>query len=259
MWSYRLWNTMKIQQRLIIFFSLFLVILITGCTTPQDSIQTIPTEESDDSTTSVDDRATESSNGISNGITNETSNEDLEVNLEEVIVRVNGDEILVRDIVEFQEQMIMQNQEISQEQALDQLIAQLLLEQELERMNFEVTDEDAMDFLQEQLMFQGLTVNEYRRELENAGISFESELESIKQNLEFDLFIEELIDGRDFDVTQDQIEEYYELLQVQMGGQLPPLEELEGQIIDMIRSEFQQEMLNRVVQELQEDAQIELN
>ena len=251
---------MKIQQKIIVFFSLFFVILVAGCSAPQDPMQTMPQEDSGVNTPVED---TTTSSPPQNEIPGTELPTDVGItpdgDLSEVLANVNGEEIIREDVVEIQELLMMQGQQFSEQEALNQVIAQTLIQQDFESMNIELSEEEALSIIEEELAFQGLTLEEYQQQIEASGVSFSEELENIIESLAFDQYVQQLIQNSNFEITHEDIQQYYELVAAQFGEGLPPLEEMEDEIISMIESEFEQEILNQRVQELEQEANIQIN
>ncbi|MCH8519763.1 MAG: SurA N-terminal domain-containing protein [Nanoarchaeota archaeon] len=243
---------MKIQQKLVVFFSLFFVVLVAGCSAPQDPIETIQNNEE------VENPADTVSSNIED-TTQIDNNQQDQLDLGEVVARVNGDEILVQDVVGFQQTMMMQGQQISEDQALNQVIGERLLLQEVQSSGIEVSDEEAEQVIEAQLAMQGSSLDEYREQIESQGLSFNQEFQQIKESLAVQAYIDTLLEEQEFEVTQEDVQAYYEQARLQMGDELPPLEEVEQEIVQLIESEFQQEVINQRIQELQQSADIEFS
>ena len=249
---------MKVQQKLVVFFSLFFVVLVAGCSAPQDPIETINDDNVivEDTDTTTD---TTQSGDVQSPPEEVIPGQEQQGDMTDVVARVNGEEILAQDVAVFQQNMMMQGQEVSGDMALNQVIGEVLLSQEVQNMGIEVSDEEAEEVIESQLAMQGSTLEEYREQVESQGLSFEQEFQEIKESLAVQAYIDSLLEEQEFEVTQEEIQAYYEQARMEMGDELPPLEQVEPQIIQMIESEFQQELINEVVVELQEDADIEFS
>lgn len=250
---------MRIQQKLVVFFSLFFVVLIAGCSAPQDPIETI-----DDSNVIVGDVDTSTDTTQSGDVQSPIDEiipgqEQNQGDLNDVVARVNGEEILAQDVVMFQQTMMMQGQEISGDMALNQVIGEVLLLQEVQNSGIQVSDEEAEQIIETQLAMQGSTLEEYREQVEMQGISFDEEFEQIKESLAVQAYVDSLLEEANFEVTQEDVQAYYEQARLEMGDDLPPLEEVELQIVQLIESELQQELINQRIIELQQNADIEFS
>lgn len=248
---------MRIQQKLVVFFSLFFVVLVAGCSAPQDPIETIQNQEGVDTTTQIPNEGTISQNEIIIDDSQRSNQQDSQQNLDEVLVRVNGEEVIREEVIQAQQLLMMQGQQVTQEDALNQVIAQTLLLQDIKSQGIEVGDEEALELIEQELALQGLDLDQYREELESQGLSFQNELENFKQGVAFDNYIEQLVSQQNLEISEEQVQEFYQNLQIEMENQLPPLEEIQEQVIELIQSQFEQEILNLKVQELQEEAEIE--
>ncbi|MFP4402256.1 MAG: SurA N-terminal domain-containing protein [Candidatus Nanoarchaeia archaeon] len=254
---------MKIQQKLAVFFSLFFAVLIAGCSA-QDPMETVVPEEGDnptseDSQNPTDETTptTEDTTASPDDVNTQNSQETTEQNLDEVVARVNGEEVQRGQVVQSQQSLMQQGQEASEEQVLDQVIGQLLLTQEVENQGIEVNDEEAEEAIEQQLSMQGMSLDDYRAQVESQGQSFDQEFEQIKQSLAVQEYVDELTEDMNVEVTEEEINQYYESFQAQMGEEAPPLEQVEPQIIEAIESESEQEVINEKIEELKAEADIE--
>ena len=252
---------MRIQQKLVVFFSLFFVVLIAGCSAPQDPIETINEDNVivEDVDTSRDTINSEDVQSPIDEIIPGQEQEQVQGDLNDVVARVNGEEILAQDVVMFQQTMMMQGQQISGDMALNQVIGEVLLLQEVQNSGIQVSDEEVQEFIEIQLAMQGLTLEEYKEQVEMQGVSFDEEFEQIKQSFQVQTYVDNLLQEANIEITQEDIQAFYEQARVEMGDDLPPLEEVELEIVQLIESELQQELINQRIIELQQNADIEFS
>lgn len=244
---------MKTKQRIAVFFSLFFVVLIAGCSTTNPT-ETISPNTGDEDTQTQPDSSDTSSQGVPDM---DNSQSEPQQNLNEVVAKVNEEEIQAQQVAQVQQSLMAQGLQVSEEEALDQVVAQTLLNQEVQNQGVEVSNEEAEQLIEEQLAPQNLTIEDYKEQVESQGASYSEELENVKGSLAVQKYIDELTQDVEFEVTEEEINQYYQQYEAQMGNQTPPLEQVEPQIIQAIESEFQQEIVNERVQQLEEEADIE--
>ncbi|MDD5086321.1 MAG: SurA N-terminal domain-containing protein [Candidatus Nanoarchaeia archaeon] len=214
------------------------VIIISGCSAP----------ETEENMQDYDDI-----------IPDETDNEDtpVEPKTSEVVAVVNGEEIESEEVTAVQQLFSMQGQQVSEEEALEQVINQKVLEQKVQEEGVTVTTEEAESAIEQQLAMQGATLDDYKQQIESQGISYEAELENIKNQIAIQNYLETQLEGQSFNVTEEEAQEFYEMYKSQSSEEIPSYNELEPQIIATLKQQKQQEAITILVQELREDADVE--
>ncbi|MCH8519658.1 MAG: hypothetical protein LAT82_02790 [Nanoarchaeota archaeon] len=198
-------------------------------------------------------------------ISNQTTTlpqEELVNNTQEVdpltpILNVNGDDVLAQDIVMVQMQLQNQGFQVTQEDALEQVITNIVLLQAVQRENFEISNEEAEEELVQLLQTQGFTLDELKTDLQEQGISYEATLEDFKERVAVDRFLSQNIDENLVQVTQEEVEEFYAQYAIQMGENTPAFEEIELQIIAQLEQDKLRQLQTALINELIEEADIE--
>jgi len=199
----------------------------------------LPEEQSQDNTDINDD--------LNNGIT------------ENVVATVNGEKITKEEVTTNQQSYVQQGLQISEEQALEQLINQTILTQQAQQEGVMLTDEETESDLENQLLQQNLTLEKYKQQLEQQGISYEEQLQNYKEQLTLLNYLDDVLEGENINVTEEEAENYYDWSKQQSEEELPPYEEVESQIINYLQQQKQEEAIKSLVQELRKDADIEYN
>lgn len=184
-----------------------------------------------------------------------------------VIARVNGKEIMYSEMQSMQER-IASNQGIDlstlssdekeriSTEALDYLISQALLEQEIGKLDISVSQEEidaqinsfkeaygGEEPFREELALQGLTEEQLRDQLE-----LESKLMTyFSQELDFDAL----------SATDDEIKAFYDQ-SVSQSENVPPFEEVASQLEQYVIQQKQQDLVEALVQQLRFNADIEI-
>ena len=189
-----------------------------------------------------------------------TPEEDLEVEDDfdplTPVLNVNGEEVLAQDIAIVQMQLQQQGFQVSEEQALEQVITNVVLLQAVQKQNFEISDEEAEQELIQLLSSQGFTIEDLRADLDEQGISYEATLEDFKERIAVDRFLEQNVDSSSVEVTQEEVEEFYAMYSMEMGEETPPLEEIELQIIAQLEQDKVRELQTQFIDQLIEEADI---
>lgn len=184
----------------------------------------------------------------------------------ETVAVVNGEKITKDDFesqleetknMATQQGMELEDEEIEGE-VLDQMIATVLITQKAKEEGLEVTDkeiETEIDSM-EQMLPEGTTLED---QLDEADLTRDDLFSLTKEQILVEKYFDKHLSEDDLEVTEEQMQTYYE----QMSGQmdLPPMEEMEKEMKDQLRmqasQELQNELINELVESLREDAEIE--
>lgn len=146
-----------------------------------------------------------------------------------------------------------------QHQTIDNLIGQRVLTQEAENQGMEVTDEEIEQNIG--MLIEQFGGEEGFQEALEADNLTEEDLENLVYE---ELLISQLFEAKlDFDgieVSDEEIEEFYEQYEMtmeQQGEEVPPLEEIEEQIVMQLQQQKSQEEQQAYVAELVDSSDVE--
>ncbi len=177
--------------------------------------------------------------------------------LDQVVMIVNGQEVTEREIVQLQAAFASDFGEIPREQAMDQLVSQILLYQKAVEEGYQVSLGEAEQQIEELLMFSGFTLEEFKEQLELEGLNYDEQLEFYAEQFAIERYVDSLFSAEDFDVTEEEAREFYDAVSLQ-NPDLPPYEEIEDEVIAALIQERQQEAINTFIAELVEQADIQI-
>lgn len=180
---------------------------------------------------------------------------------------VNGEEISREDFEDLRSQMAtQQGLDLSsldaeaksqfEEQVVDELVIQELIEQKAGESGVTASQEEVTAQIEDTITQLG-GEEAYQKALEEEGFSEEELQELIRTNLIIQTYFEEELDLSSVVVTEEEIEEFYEKEAAQ-NEEIPALEEIESQIEGMIIQQKQQELIAQFIEELREEADIEI-
>lgn len=172
----------------------------------------------------------------------------------EVLATVNGQAITSAEVSTMQELFAQQGQQVSEQDALEQVINQIVLTQQVTPLSVAETE----SMIEEQLSLQGLSLDDYKGQIETMGMSYEAELENAREGFAVQAYVESTI-GSDFEVTDEEARAFYDAYSQQSPEELPAYEELEEQIIMTIQQQKQQEAVQAHIQALRAGADIQYN
>lgn len=173
-------------------------------------------------------------------------------------VTVNGEVISADEITAVEQSLTQQGQQVTRDQVVEELINQRLLSQAVESQGIIVSDEEAETNIESQLTQQGATLDDYKAQLESQGISYDAQLENVKEDLATQQYLNQALEGVNFEVTDAEVQEFYTLYQ-QQNPEAPSIEELEADIVITLEQQKQQEAVAALLQELRAQANIEYN
>lgn len=200
---------------------------------------------------------------------NGASAADVSFSLDETVARVNGEALLGSDLAY---QMVQAAQQAGV-QDLSTLDEQTMAQLRQQSLNAIVNTELLVQAARE----EGLSVSEeeveqeYQSIVENVGGQEVAEErfdalgiteEEFRANLADDLIILDYIDTRGeaaaLEVSEEEIQAFYDRIASGQEGEMPPLADVRGQIEEQLQFQKQQEVLSSIIDELRAAANIEL-
>lgn len=194
----------------------------------------------------------------------------------DVVAEVNGEEIDREEFevtyegsfMEAAQQAQMTGEEIDQEQlksqVADNMIGTELLVQEANNQDYDVTDEDAEELLEELAGQYGMeSSDELFAALEEQGTGEEEIMNQIETQVKIERLIENETDVEE--PSEEELEEMYEQLieqQEQMGAidgeeaEVPEFEEIRPELEQQMQAESEAEQAELLVEELRDEADI---
>lgn len=184
--------------------------------------------------------------------------------VDDVVLEINGEEVLGEDYntayVDTKHYLLQNNQDASDKDMLKQQTVQTLqsnalVEQDAESLGIEITEADIAEAL-EQTKSQFETDEEYQQALNQLAYTEESFKASLKTQLTQQAYLDEAVEVGE--VTDEEVEEYYGMLGEQ-SDDLPPLEEVEEQIVMQLEQSKVQQAFQEKVNALTDEADIKQN
>ena len=173
-----------------------------------------------------------------------------------VVATVDGEEITSQEITRLQQSLAQQGQEISKEDAIEQLINQEVLSQESRQPEFIPSDEEAEQQIRAQLRQQGATLEQFKQQLQQQGIAYEEQLDDVKSQIAIQNYVDHTFEDKEFNVTEEEARALYERYKQQSAEEIPPYEEVEPQLINSLEQQKQQQEINALIKDLKSDVDI---
>lgn len=189
----------------------------------------------------------------------EESITDESIDLDEILLIINGQDITAEEVAIVQFQLQQQGIQATQEQAIEQIIVNTVLIQKVEEEGITVSSEQAEEELIQMLETQGFSLEDLQQDLAAQGISYEATLEDFKERVAVNMLLEMNTDSSSIEISQEEIEEFYSLFAAQAGEDAPSLEELDNLIEEELRQQQLRELQNQFIDTLIEEAVIEYN
>ncbi|MFZ3580230.1 SurA N-terminal domain-containing protein [Virgibacillus sp. DJP39] len=182
---------------------------------------------------------------------------------DKVVATVNGEEIKGSKYNDMYSQTLMTfkqggqdatNAELVQKQTLNRLIEKELILQEAEQIGIEVSSSEISEQL-EQIKSQFESTEQYQKQL----TELEMTEESLKNQLAFEIKLNKYIEQEvpEVEVTDKEIQTYYEQLASQQGEKAPALEEVKQQIKQTVVKQKRQAKLTSAIEILKEESEVE--
>ena len=175
----------------------------------------------------------------------------------EVVARVNGEAITAGDVTKLRVKVYESYQmQISEEEALEQLIAETVLYQEAEQQGYAPTMDEAEQELEARVASSGRTMEDFEADLAKSGFSYKEYLQDFQRQLAINSYLDDAVQVPE--VTELEARIFYEnYKQESPEAELPPFEQLKSEIMALLEQQKQQEAASLLIEELKEKADIE--
>ena len=178
----------------------------------------------------------------------------------EVVARVNGEAITAGDVTKLRVKVYESyRMQISEEEALEQLIAETVLYQEAEQQGYAPTMDEAEQELEARVASSGRTMEDFKADLAKSGFSYfsyEEYLQDFQRQLAIYSYLDDAVQVPE--VTELEARVFYEnYKQESPEAELPPFEQLKSEIMALLEQQKQQEATSLLIEELKEKADIE--
>lgn len=174
----------------------------------------------------------------------------------EVVARVNGEAITAGDVTKLRVKLYESyRMQISEEEALEQLIAETVLYQEAEQQGYAPTMDEAEQELEARVASSGRTMEDFEADLAKSGFSYEEYLQDFQRQLAINSYLDDAVQVPE--VTELEARVFYEnYKQESPEAELPPFEQLKSEIMALLEQQKQQEATSLLIEELKEKADI---
>jgi parvulin-like peptidyl-prolyl isomerase len=177
----------------------------------------------------------------------------------ETVAEVNGEKISSSEVAVTKKMIEDQGQEISEENVIEQIINRKLLTQEVAKKEYSFTDKEAESALEKELSAQNISLEEYKQQLEEQGITYQEQLARIKEELGIQKYLEEEIDLESLEVSEEEKKEFYDSYKDQAGDEeVGSYEEMEPQIAASLVQQKEQQAIVSLIEQLRESAEIKI-
>lgn len=178
----------------------------------------------------------------------------------EVVARVNGEAITAGDVTKLRVKVYESyRMQISEEEALEQLIEETVLYQEAEQQGYAPTMDEAEQELEARVASSGRTMEDFKADLAKSGFSYfsyEEYLQDFQRQLAINSYLDDAVQVPE--VTELEASVFYEDYKQQSPeAELPPFEQLKSEIMALLEQQKQQEATSLLIEELKEKADIE--
>ncbi len=179
-----------------------------------------------------------------------------------VIATVNGEEIRQEEIEQMQQSSASQGQQLSEEEATEQMINQVILSQKAEAQGYSISTEEVEQMIESQATQRGQSLKEVKQEIESQGFSYEEVIEGQKENIILQNYLQDKIDEQISSIPEEQLREFYDqnkeiFTQGNQGQEAPEFEGIKEQLEIFLQQEEQQQIINTLIHELRANANIQ--
>jgi parvulin-like peptidyl-prolyl isomerase len=168
---------------------------------------------------------------------------------EQVLATVNDEPVYQSDLPNAPQ--------LNQSAALEQAITVEVLRQEAVDAGYTLSREEAEQEITTQLERQNLTMEDYKQRLQQQGVTYESQISRVQEQLAIQQYLQASLDGQLGNVTDEQTRQYYDQYARQTDQEIPPYRQLEPQIRQQLQQQQRQRAIQSLAQQLRQDATIE--
>ncbi len=186
-------------------------------------------------------------------------------NLDETVAQVNGEKITRGDVQRSKELLQAQTggQQVSDVIALDQLIAEKLVEQEAEAQGIVIPEAEAEAQVEAVITQQGFTIDEVQVQLAQSGESYDELIERYQSRLKQQKLLESILEERSdsIEITELEMQAFYDGNQdlfAPPGEDVPSFEELESDIEGFLTQQAREQLIRDYITELRDKSEIEV-
>lgn len=175
----------------------------------------------------------------------------------EVVARVNGEAITAGDVTKLRVKVYESyRMQMSEEEALEQLIAETVLYQEADEQGYAPTMDEAEQELEARVASSGRTMEDFKADLAKSDFSYEEYLQDFQRQLAINSYLDDAVQVPE--VTELEARVFYEnYKQESPEAELPPFEQLKSEIMALLEQQKRQEATSLLIEELKEKADIE--
>lgn len=207
------------------------------------------------------------SNDNSNNNNQKETSVSEDIQSDQVIAKVNNEEVLGEQFNQLQSQIIAQQgldistldsqtQEQLKQQVIESIINQTLISQQIEKSNTVVTDEE-IDQQLNSLKEQFATNEEFENALEIQGLDENQLRENISNNLLTQNYLNAELNFSELTATQEEVESFYQQV-AESNQNLPSLEQVYEQVEQTLIQQKQQELISELINKLRNESNIEI-
>lgn len=190
---------------------------------------------------------------------NQTNQDEMTQDMSGVVATVDGEELTQEDLQVIIDSLSSNGQEISRDQALEQLVVETALTQEAEQGGFMPSTQEVTEMIETEIAAQGMNLEEFKTQMEESGANFDQELELYRLQMGIQAYLESRTSQMDLNVTQEEMQEFYAQYSAQSQEEVPPYEEIEEQIRAQLEQQKQGELVDGIIAELLETKEIVYN
>jgi ribosomal protein L12E/L44/L45/RPP1/RPP2 len=194
--------------------------------------------------------------------------------LPEVIMRINGQDILAEQLLEEYAQMEVLYKSVGidvdahdvryvmEHTLLSNTISTVLLEQEADKAGVVVTDQQVADKARE-VREQYASEAEFEKMLSDLNLTPETMEEEIRKQLKTSKFFEENLDqllstNSELSFSEEEKQQMYEMFSERVGGGMPGYDDVRGEVDDILEESKVEVLLSDYIQKLTDESEIEL-
>ena len=173
-----------------------------------------------------------------------------------VLAVVNSEDVTAHDVARMQAMIQQQyGREVNREEALERAISERLLYRKAERGNYAPSIEQAEQLLLPQIAASGITIEQFRQQLQQRDLSWEDYLVYYQSLIAIERYLDATLEVPE--PTEEQIREFYDEYKRLSPDDTRPFEEVEADVLRSVEWLNRERVVHEHIADLREQADIE--
>lgn len=176
-----------------------------------------------------------------------------------IVAKVNGQAIYQQDVQKIKDSLQTQSQiPVTDTDARERIIVKLALLQKAEEAGIKVTDAEAETKINQLIVQNGLTLEQFKAQLAAANVKYEDALSDYKESLEIEKLVTQEVGLKE--IADSEAKDYYEKNKLLLFGNTtaPKYETIASQVKTLLQQQQSGDKIAAYVKSVRDAAEVEI-